>query len=146
MEDKATNARPAEQARFPTIDRILGALVGLVIGNRRTLDARGELDQCEPSEVAQIAHDLSVTPEELKVLAGKSPASAIDQLLAALGVDRPRRPFSEPALVRDLQRLCSACVFKRQCGRELATGTAAAHYRTYCPNAYTLDYMIGRGR
>jgi hypothetical protein len=140
------NARPAEQARFPTIDRILGALVGLVIGNRRTLDARGELDQCEPSEVAQIAHDLSVTPEELKVLAGKSPASAIDQLLAALGVDRSRRPFSEPALVRDLQGLCSACVFKRQCGRELATGTAAAHYRTYCPNAYTLDYMIGRGR
>ena len=142
------NARPAEQARFPTIDRILGAIVGLVIGNRRTLDARGELDQCEPSEVAQIAHDLSVTPEELKVLAGKSPdsASAIDQLLAALGVDRLRRPFSEPALVRDLQRLCSVCDFKRQCGRELAAGTAAALYRAYCPNAYTLDYMIGRGR
>jgi hypothetical protein len=138
VEDKTMTARPAEQARFPTLGRILGAIARLVIRNRETLEARAELAQCEPGEVAQIAHDLSVTPKDLMVLAGKSPdsASALDRLLAALGVDRSRRPFSEPGLVRDLQRLCSVCEFKRQCGHELAAGTAVANCRGYCPNAY----------
>jgi hypothetical protein len=138
----------AEQTRFPTLDRILGVIAHVVTRNRRASEARAELQQCEPEEVARIAHDLSLAPNELTLLARKAPdsASAMDELLAALGVDRTQRPFNEPALIRDLQRLCSVCEHKHQCAHELAAGTAAAHYRAYCPNVYTLDYMIGRGR
>jgi hypothetical protein len=142
------DARRAEQVRFPMLDRILGAVARLVVRGRSMVEVRAELEQCEPGEVARIAHDLSVTPNELKVLARKGPnsASEMDQLLAALGVDRSQRPFNEPALIQDMQRLCSVCESKRQCADELAAETAAAHYRAYCPNAYTLDHMIERGR
>jgi hypothetical protein len=148
LEKKAMKARPAEQAPFPTLDRILGAIARLVIRNRRTLEARAEFQQCWPEEVARIAHDLNLTPNELTVLASKRLDSAafLDGLLAAIGVDRNKRPFNEPALIRDMQRLCVVCDRQRRCGQELDAGTAAAHYRSYCPNAYTLDHMIERGR
>jgi hypothetical protein len=145
VEDKAMNAK---QPRFPTLDRILGAIAQLVTRNRRTLEARAEFQQCGPEEVARIAHDLNLTPNELTILASKRLDSAafLDGLLAAIGVDRNKQPFNEPALIRDMQRLCVVCDHKRRCGQELDAGTAAGHYRSYCPNAYTLDYMIGRGR
>jgi hypothetical protein len=81
-------------------------------------------------------------------MSARSPDSVapMDKLLTALGVDRARRPFDEPALIRDLQDLCTVCDHTQQCAHELAAGTAAQHYRTYCPTAYTIDYMIGRGR
>ena len=70
----------------------------------------------------------------------------MDKLLTALGVDRTQRPFNEPALIRDLERLCAVCDHTQRCAHELAAGAAAVHYRAYCPTAYTVDYMIGRGR
>jgi hypothetical protein len=81
-------------------------------------------------------------------MSAQSPDSAapMDELLTALGVDRTQRPFNEPALILDLKRLCAVCEHTQQCVHELAAGTAAEHYRAYCPTAYTLDYMIGRGR
>ena len=96
-----------------------------------------ELQQCASKDVARKAHDLGVTPNELTSPAGNGPDSAkpIDKLLAVLGVDRTRRPFNEPALIEDLHRLCVMCDHKLQCAHELAAGTAAAHYGSYCPTA-----------
>jgi hypothetical protein len=31
------------------------------------------------------------------------------------------------------------CIQKRRCDRDLAAGTAAAHYQDYCGNADTID-------
>jgi Family of unknown function (DUF6455) len=148
VEDRTMNARRAEQARFPTLDRILGAIARLLIRNRQKLEARTELAQREPGEVERMAHDLKLTPRELVALAGHRLDSAayLDGLLAAIGVDRTKRPFNEPALIRDMQRLCVMCDQQRRCGQELDAGTAAARYPSYCPNAYTLDYVIGRSR
>jgi hypothetical protein len=42
-------------------------------------------------------------------------------------------------VLRDMERVCSLCSHKRQCDRDLATGTAAAHYEEYCGNADTID-------
>ena len=44
--------------------------------------------------------------------------------------------------MRDLQRLCMVCAQKGHCQHELAQGTAAEHFREFCPNAYTLDALF----
>jgi hypothetical protein len=44
-------------------------------------------------------------------------------------------------LVRDMQRVCGLCRHKAQCDHELAAGTAAEHYRGYCPNAPTIGSL-----
>ena len=42
-------------------------------------------------------------------------------------------------MLRDMERVCSLCNHKRQCDRDLAAGTSAAHYQEYCGNADTID-------
>jgi hypothetical protein len=44
--------------------------------------------------------------------------------------------------MRDLQRLCISCSEKQRCAHELDVGSAAEHFRQYCPNAYTLDALL----
>ena len=48
----------------------------------------------------------------------------------------------DPAVVRDLQRTCLLCDHKSRCRRELAEGSAAQHFRDFCPNAYTFDALF----
>jgi hypothetical protein len=65
-------------------------------------------------------------------------------MLIALAVDPEALAKSNPAVMRDLQRLCVACSQKGRCQHELAEGTAAEHFREFCPNAFTLDALFGR--
>jgi len=60
-------------------------------------------------------------------------------MLTALGVDQEALARTEPLVLRDMERVCSLCNHKRQCDRDLAAGTAAAHYEEYCGNAPTID-------
>jgi hypothetical protein len=50
-------------------------------------------------------------------------------------------PPSGDVLARDMQAVCSLCRSKGRCNRELATGTAAANYGDFCPNAFNLDLV-----
>ena len=49
-------------------------------------------------------------------------------------------------MLRDMERVCSLCNHKRQCDRDLAAGTAAAHYEEYCGNADTIDGLGPRAQ
>ena len=60
-------------------------------------------------------------------------------MLEALGIDEAAIRRAEPALLYDMERICSFCNHKRQCHRELAAGTASANYEEYCGNADTID-------
>jgi len=60
-------------------------------------------------------------------------------MLRALGIDQADLARTEPLVLRDMERVCSLCNQKRQCGHELSAGTAAAHYEEYCANAHTID-------
>jgi hypothetical protein len=132
-EDTVMTARRAEQPHVPTLDRILGAIAQVVSKHRQTSDARAELQQCA-------SENGKTSP------AGKSPdaAALLDNMLAALGVDRTRRPFNEPALILDLQRLCTICDRKHLCVPAFTARGGGKHYREFCPSTYTLDYMMGR--
>lgn len=141
------NIQPAEQQHYPTLEPILNAIAHWVTKYRQIHEARAELSLCDSEEIARVARELNVSPRELANLAGKGPESAalLGKMLLALGIDPDSGPMQDPLITRDLQRLCVACDHKRKCSHELAAGTAAEHYREFCPNAYTLDALLGRG-
>ena len=80
---------------------------------------------------------------ELEALVRQGPHAAdeLPKMLTALGVDQVDLARTEPLVLRDMERVCALCNHKRQCDRDLAAGTAAAHYEEYCANAPTIDSL-----
>lgn len=141
-------AHSAQQQDYPRLEAILDAVARWITKYRQAVDAQEEFQQCGRDEVARIAHDLGVTPDQLAEVAGKGPDSAalLGKMLVALGVDAKRVADGEPGVMRDLQRLCASCAARQQCLHEFAAGTAAEHYHEFCPNAYTLDALLQEQR
>jgi len=123
---------------------ILAAIANWVREYRRAVGLRGELAECPPEEVARMARDIGVSPQELKLFVNKGPQAAAElpKLLLALGVDPKKLASNDPDTMRDLQRLCITCGDKSQCRHDLAAGTAAEHYRDYCPNAISITALL----
>jgi uncharacterized protein YjiS (DUF1127 family) len=87
----------------------------------------------------RIAHDLAVSPTELRVLAGKWPDDLLNRRLEQLDLDRAHL---EPQVLRDLERVCTLCGSKRRCRHELAGNPYDSRWIQYCPNATTLSALI----
>ena len=127
-----------------TVKPILDAIANWVKKYREGLGPRGELAHCGAEEVALIARDIGVSPEELIFVANKGPHAAdeLPKLLRALGVDPQKLRSDDPGLMRSLQRICISCGHKDRCQHDLAEGTAGEHFREYCPNAMSLDALF----
>ncbi|HVQ80514.1 MAG TPA: hypothetical protein VMS82_11275 [Pseudolabrys sp.] len=136
--------READKARYPTVEFLLHAVAGWINKHRVMDGVRDELGQCSPEEARQMAKDLGVTVGDLRGLAAKGAgaANALPKMLTALSVDSQALTDGDPAVVRDLQRTCLLCDHKSRCRRELAEGSAAQHFRDFCPNAYTFDALF----
>lgn len=136
--------RDSPKPAYPALDMVLNSIADWVNSHRFASGGEAGLSRCDRNEVMQIARDVGVTPDELHMLATRGPHSAdlVTKMLVALGVDPQVLSDKEPLVMRDLQRLCSGCVDKGRCARELADGTAPAHFHEFCPNAYTLDALI----
>jgi hypothetical protein len=143
MED-AMRDHDVREAGYPTVDFIVGAIADWVNRYRGKLQASRELGQCSPDEVRQTAKDLGLPESDLRALAAKGPGGAerLRKMLLALHVDPDALAKADPAVMRDLQRLCAACGNKRRCDHEFARGTAARNFHEFCPNAYTLDALF----
>ncbi len=140
---------PDSDTRAPkhaTIEAVAGAIAEWVSRYRLKLGGDSGLGLCAPADVKQMASDLGLSTGELKNLAAKGPDSAdlLRKMLVALGVDPDTIAKADPAVMRDLQRLCVACDHKWKCRQELAKGTAAEHFHAFCPNAYTLDAVFAQ--
>jgi hypothetical protein len=96
-----------------------------------------------PGELERVARELNVTPAELEMLVrrGSQGASELPEMLRALGIDEATLRRAEPALLLDMERVCSFCKQKRRCYRELAAGTAPANYLEFCENADTFEAL-----
>ena len=106
-----------------------------------------ELDQCGDDEVARMARDMQMSSGQLRRMA-RVRADAADLLLgrmAALGLDPGSILQEEPAVFRDLQRLCSFCATRKRCRRELAADPQNGIWREHCPNAGTLAALEADG-
>jgi hypothetical protein len=132
------------QAKHSPLDIVLSAISNWVTKYRQLTGADNEFGYCTPDDVRQIAKDLGVPPTELRALASKGPGAAdlLEKMLIALCVDPEALAKANPAVMRDLQRLCITCSHKGRCEHELAQGTAGEHYHEFCPNAFTLDALF----
>jgi len=95
-------------------------------------------------ELEPIVRDLNVTAAadlERLVRPRSQSANELTHMLAALGIDEGDLRRAEPALLRDMERVCSLCTHRPQCHRKLAAGTAAANYVEFCENADTIDIL-----
>ena len=139
------NPNPRQQ-QLSTVEAVLNAIADWVNKYRSTTGAHGDLGYCGPNEVMQTAKDLGVPASELREIVRKGPGAAdlVQKMLVALKVDATVLEKTNPAVMRDLQRLCITCGSKKQCKHELAKGTAADHFREFCPNAFTLDALFKR--
>jgi hypothetical protein len=136
--------QPTVHPDYESLQSILSAVAQWVARYCKAFGIRNQLADCSPQEVAGIARDLKITPGELTSLAKKGPGAAalLQRLLHALGVNPNDLERRDPAVMRDLQRLCITCGHKRRCELDLADGAIANSFQDYCPNAYTLDALL----
>ena len=132
---------PIQEQPYPIVSRMID-IFGERLKHRRELREMREIDA---ANFTQIASDLRMSSADLEALLrqGSHAADELPKMLTALGIDQDDLARAEPLVLRDMERVCSLCSHKRQCDRDLAAGTAAAHYQEYCGNADTID---GLGR
>ena len=126
-----------QEKPYPVVDLVIETF-GDWLKHRRELKEMREMDA---TSFNQIAGDLRISSADLEALVRQGPHAAdeLPKMLRALGIDQADLARTEPRVLRDMERVCSMCNHKRQCGHELAAGTAAAHYEEYCANASTID-------
>jgi hypothetical protein len=111
--------------------------------NVRVMWARfDELHNCD-NEIGTIARDVGVLRSGPYTIAVKRP-NAADQLklrLEALQLDRAALLRTDPFVVRDLERVCTACGSKRQCKRDWVRHPDDEVWWRYCPNAPMLEAL-----
>jgi transcriptional regulator with XRE-family HTH domain len=125
----------------PLVTRVI-ELFGDWLKQRRELNELMEYS-ADPGEFERVARELNVTPVDLEMLVrrGSKGANELPYMLTALGIDETALSRAEPALLRDMERVCSYCTHKRQCRQEVAAGTAATNYVEYCENSDTIDIL-----
>ena len=103
---------------------------------------RDELHECG-REAENIARDLGLSTAELYTIAAKRPDAAdpLKLRLAALQLDRAAVLDTDPLVMRDLERVCTLCGSKHRCERDLARHADDPAWRSYCPNAHTLEAL-----
>jgi len=124
---------------YPVVGRVVD-IFGEWLKHRRGLREMREMDA---ANLGQIASELRMSSADLEALVRQGPHAAdeLPKMLTALGIDQDALARTEPLVLRDMERVCALCNHKRQCDRDLAAGTAAAHYEEYCANAPTIDSL-----
>jgi hypothetical protein len=138
---------PAKEAAMTMTPRSRrpGMIEGFAAWWRNLRAGQSRLDELHDcgDELGHIARDVGLATADLYTIAAKRPDAAdqLKQRLAALHMDRAALLQAEPMVVRDLERVCTVCGSKRRCERDLARHPGDAAWRTYCPNAHTLEAL-----
>ncbi len=96
---------------------------------------------CSAKEVHRGASDPG-----LSVVRARRPdrPDLLPRRMDGLRLDPDELAAAEPALVRELQRLCAKCKAPERCARDLmdkSTDAAWQEWQDYCPNANTLGML-----
>ena len=128
---------------YPASKSFIAAFRDWVRHRQLISQCRQRLDACDSHEIARIAHDVGLSPYDLRQMAELGPDAAQQLLdrMAILHLDADALAKSEPGTMRDMQRLCSSCVAKKRCQRDLMLTPDDPMWRHYCPNADTLDTL-----
>ena len=68
-------------------------------------------------------------------------ADELPLLLKALGIDEAALERTHPLVLRDMARVCTLCRHKARCDMDLADGTSAEYFSSYCPNEPTIKQL-----
>jgi hypothetical protein len=122
---------------------VIAAFRDWVRKRRMLRQYRHRLNGCDQNEIARIARDVGLSSNELREMAelGPDAAKLMLERMAVLHLDADALAESDPSTMRDLQRLCSTCVSKKRCQRDLLLVPDDPMWRHYCPNADTLDAL-----
>jgi len=134
-------SRIDEQPTNPSLQPILDVIANWTKRYPYTAGLRDELARCAPEKVAR-ERSWGQSRRVAQSSKGSHAADRLPQLLLALGIDPKKLASDNPAKMRDLQRLCNTCTNKSRCDHELAAGTAAQHYRSYCLNAIRRFFVV----
>lgn len=99
-----------------------------------------ELELLSDVEIARMARDIGVTPDEFLRLVSQPNGSAalLERRLAALDLDTEEVREISTLLFADLQRTCALCADKARCEHDLDHRPESREWESYCPNAGTL--------
>ena len=124
-------------------DNIFGAIGNWWRNWRQQQAAITEINGLAEPELTRVAQDAGLNGPQLRTLAGRWPASAglLSQRLEALRLDQATIAKNEPAVLRDLQRVCGQCPADGQCAHDLDRDPDDRAWRDYCPNVPTLDAL-----
>jgi len=117
---------------------------------RKRVGARSslwELDHVSEADTARVAHDLGLSTSEFVNLAarGRDSTDLLRRRLEVEHLDPAEIVRAQPEVMRDLSRLCSLCRSDGRCARDLARNPDDPAWRSYCPNADTLDALRPTG-
>jgi hypothetical protein len=130
------------QARRPVSTEFIAKINKALV---RWFDFRSaeELAGLDPNLRRQIAEDLAVPETELLDLMthGHGNHELMPAMVRQLGLSPAAIKVAEPAVWRDMERLCSHCTAVGRCRKDLASGRAAVSYREYCLNAGTIEAL-----
>ena len=100
---------------------------------------------CDEAEIERIASDIRMSVSELREVASKGPwaADLLLRRMAALDLDPKEVTRTEPAAMRDLQRVCTVCKSHKRCALDFARRAPQAAWERYCPNTGTLTALNG---
>jgi transcriptional regulator with XRE-family HTH domain len=128
-----------EMKSHPIIDGLIEVFGNWLIHRREMR----ELRQLDSGEFDSIARDLRMSPADLDTFVRQGPHAAdeLPRLLEVLGIDEAALVRSEPAVLRDMERVCVLCERKVQCRNDLEIGVSARNYEDYCLNAPTMNAL-----
>jgi hypothetical protein len=102
-----------------------------------------ELSGVDPKELGRVAADLGMSTNALKDLAARGPdaANLLYERMRALGISKADVDHAAQGVLRDLQRTCACCNEKGVCEKDLEERPDNPVWKSYCPNAVTLDSL-----
>ena len=107
------------------------------------------VDGYDAAEEDRMATDLGMSASELRVLASHGPNTAelLYRRMAALRINPQDMPVVDAFMLPDMERLCTTCISRNRCARELAECSEdhSPNWQDYCPNAATINMLVALG-
>jgi hypothetical protein len=118
----------------------VGALLGRV---REWWRRQQELNALDNKEIGRVADDLRISTDTLRELVARGPdaANLLYERMQALGLSKVDVDEAAEGVMRDLQRTCSCCNEKGICEKDLVERPDDPVWKSYCPNAVTLEAL-----
>jgi len=102
-----------------------------------------ELSLLDSREIGRVAEDLRLSRDALKDLVARGPdaANLLYERMRTLGISREDVARAAHGIMRDLERTCACCNEKGVCEKDLAKHPDDPVWKSYCPNAVTLESL-----